>query len=237
MWHHHHAGVGGGVAMFVDEGAGLHLQALVVRHAHLALRHAAGGEIEHKGFALCRARAQWNADATRVGAKTPIGAAPGRHHRARQHVDKMHSHQAFGHGHLGKVADAAEVVGVAQSHDAAALLLRAGNAQAHGLFTHNLPVTALAIKREQAADVEVDFDARVGFQAAFQHRVDVTRQHAHAMGVMATQIRHDEVVGNRLRFFFRAASRCKNRSCLRTQFRGLKEFVHKFLIFSAIAPG
>ena len=49
--HHHHAGVVGGVTFFVDQITIGYLLAFVVRHAHLALRHTAGGKVEHKRWA------------------------------------------------------------------------------------------------------------------------------------------------------------------------------------------
>ncbi len=76
--HHHHAGVGGGVTMFVNQIAGRYLLALVVGHAHLALCHAAGGKVQHKGCAA----AHGHADAAGVGAKAPIATAKRRDHGA-----------------------------------------------------------------------------------------------------------------------------------------------------------
>jgi len=135
----------------------------------------------------------------------------------------MHGHQALRHRHLGKVADAPEVVRVAQRHDAAAVLAGAGNAQLHGLHAGDLAVAALAVQREQRASVEQHLHARIGRQATFEHGVHIARHHAHAVRVVATQVGHDQVVGHlgRLgrgaaRFFddacnFGAQVLCRNR--------------------------
>ena len=81
--HHHHAGVVGGLTVFVDQGARFDAAPFVVGHAHLALGHAAGGKVEHKGLAHLVVQAQGDANAAGVGAKAPIAATKGRHIRAR----------------------------------------------------------------------------------------------------------------------------------------------------------
>ena len=80
--HHHHAGSGGGVPVFVDQCAGFNLFALVVGHPHLALCHPAGGEVQHKRLTLGVAQSHGDADATGVGAKTAITTMPCGHDRS-----------------------------------------------------------------------------------------------------------------------------------------------------------
>ena len=72
----HDARIVGGVTVFVDQITVGDLLAFVVRHAHLALRHTAGGKVEHEG----RAIAHGHANAARVGAKATIATAKGCHH-------------------------------------------------------------------------------------------------------------------------------------------------------------
>jgi hypothetical protein len=65
----------------------------------------------------------------------------------RQHIDEMQRHQALRHSHLGEVANAPQMVGVGQRHDATAMRFGPCDAQLHGLLPHHLPVAALAIER------------------------------------------------------------------------------------------
>ncbi|MEY3763056.1 MAG: hypothetical protein RL281_1661, partial [Pseudomonadota bacterium] len=74
----HHTRVVGGVTVFIDQITVRYLLAFVVRHAHLALRHTAGGKVEHEGWAI----AHGYANAARVGAKAAIATAKGCHHGA-----------------------------------------------------------------------------------------------------------------------------------------------------------
>jgi hypothetical protein len=96
--------------MLVDQRAGLHLPAFVVGDAHLALGHTAGGEVEDEGLPA----AQGHTNAAGVGAIAAITPTEGRHHGPRQHVHEVQGHQSLRHGHLGKVANASQVVRVGQ---------------------------------------------------------------------------------------------------------------------------
>ena len=221
--HHHHAGVGGGVAVFVNQIARRHLFALVVRHAHLALRHAAGGKVQHKGGAF----AHGHGDATGVGAKAAVATTKGRDHRAREHVHKMNRHQALGHGHFGQVADAAQVVRSAQGHGAHAVLLGSLNAHLHGLHTGDLAVAALAVQVQQRSGVEQHFHARVWGQSPFEHRVHIARRHAHAVRVVATQVGHDQVVGHLRGLGRGAAGHRDDAGDVLAQIGGLDELAHE----------
>ena len=195
--HDHNAGVGGRAAMFVNQRAGLDLNALVVGHPHLALRHATGSEIQYKWIAAH----ERHANAARIGAVAPVGAAKRCDDRTRQHVDKMQRHQALRHSHLGEVADASEVVRVAQRHDAAAMGFGARHAECHGLFSDDLAVAALAVQREHGADVQQHAHSGVGAKAAFKQRVHIARQHAHAVRVVAAQIGQHQVGRDACGFF------------------------------------
>ena len=61
------------------------------------------------------------------------------------------------------------------------MLLRARDRQLHRLHADHLPVAALSVEGEQAASVQQDLDRGIGLQAAFEHRVDITRNHAGAV--------------------------------------------------------
>jgi hypothetical protein len=103
------------------------------------------------------------------------------------------------------MAYAAQVVRFGQRQDAAALLFGAGHAQQHGLLADHLAVAALAVEAEQRAGVQHGFDLRVRREAAFEHRIHIARQHAHAVRVVAAEVGHDEVGGDFFGFLRRAA--------------------------------
>ena len=138
----------------------------------------------------------------------------------------MQRHQAAFHRHLGKMADTPQVVAVAQRHDAAAVLLGALQRQLHGLFAHDLAIAALAIERQQAADIDVDLGGRIRLQAAFGNRVHIPRHHAHAVGVMAAQIGEDQVGRDGPGFGGSAAAGLQDAGHQRLQRRGLQCFLH-----------
>ena len=145
LGHHHDTRVGAGLAVFVNQHAGLDAPALVVRDPHLSLRHAAGGEVQHKRFAPL----ERHANAAGVGAVAPVGATKRRHHRTRQHIDKMQGHQALRHRQLGKMSDASQMVRIGQRHDAAAMGFGTADAECHRLLADDLAITALPVQRQQ----------------------------------------------------------------------------------------
>ncbi len=126
----------------------------------------------------------------------------------------MNRHQALCHCHFGKVADATQVVRLGQCHDAAAVLLGAGHAQLHGLNASDLAIATLGIQGQQTARIQQHLDARVGLEATFQHRIDVTRHHAHAMRVVSTQIGHHQIGCHRISFRLQTACCYQNKSYL-----------------------
>ena len=197
------------MTVLVDQGARCHLLALVVGHPHLALRHPAGGKVEDEmsgGIGPLPPPRHRYADAAGVGAKAAVGTAPGCYHRPRDDADKVHGHQAAGHRHFREVADAPQMVGLRQCHDAAAMGQRPVNRQAHGLLADHLTIAALSVQGQHAADVHGDAGRCIGFEAALEHRINIARQHAHAVRIVAAQVGHHEVGGNRLRLCCRAAS-------------------------------
>ena len=100
----------------------------------------------------------------------------------------MQRDESLRHSHFGEMTDASQVVRVAQRHDATAVLFGAVNAQFHGLLADHLTIAALAIQIEQRARVQFDVDVAVGFESALKDCFHISRQHADAMRVVATQI-------------------------------------------------
>ena len=99
------------------------------------------------------------------------------------------------------------MVRIAQGHDAAAVGLGAVYAQRHRLFADDLAVTALAVQCQQRTGVEDHPHAAVGFKAAFEHRVHITRQHAHAVRVVTAQVGQHQVGRDACGFFGGTACR------------------------------
>ena len=110
----------------------------------------------------------------------------------------MQRHQALRHGHLGKMADAPQVVRLRQSHDAAAMRLGTFNRHLHGLLAHHLTIAALPVQRQHAADVCRHAGRGIGLEATFEHGIHIARQHAHAVRVVAAQVGHHQVGGYRI---------------------------------------
>ena len=81
--------------------------------AHLALRHGARRIVEHER----RLAGQRYADAAGIGAEARVASAVRCHARVRDHVHEMHRYQSFGHRHLGPLADATEMMRIAERHD------------------------------------------------------------------------------------------------------------------------
>jgi hypothetical protein len=212
-----------GCPFSIDQVAGLDLAAFVVGHAHLALRNAAGGEVQHERVAPL----ERHADAAGIGAVAAVAAVERRDHRPRLHVDEMDGHQAVADRHLGEMPDAAQVVRVGQRQDAAAQFLGAGHAQGHGLLTDHLPVAALAVQRQQAAAVEVHLGGGVGLEPAFEHGVHVARHHADPVRVVPAQVGQHQVGGNPFGFFLAAARCYQDSSYMCPKFGGLKCFWHE----------
>ncbi len=97
-----------------------------------------------------------------IGAETPIATAPGRDDRAGDDVDEMDRHQTLGHRHLAEVADAPQVVGALDGHDATAMLPGPHHGQCHRLFADDLSETVSAVNGQQSAGVEHDLAPVLG---------------------------------------------------------------------------
>src|SRR3954463_14937407 len=92
------------------------------------------------------------------------------------------------------------MVGAADGHHAAAVLFCAIDGHRHGFLADYLAVALAAVEREQRSRVDLHLRVLVDQQTALEQRVDVARDHADAVRVMAEQVGHDQVLGNELRF-------------------------------------
>ena len=167
-----------------------------MRDAHLALGHAAGRKVEHKGLLGLVAHTHRYANAAGVGAKASIATLPRGDHGARHDVHKMQRHVTAGHRHFSEMTNAPQVVRVRERHDAGAVLCHTLKGEVHGLLAHGLAKALLAIQPQQHAAVHAHLNAAVGLEVFLQNRVDVARCHAHAVRVVAAQIGHHQVAGD-----------------------------------------
>ena len=65
---------------------------------------------------------------------------------------------------------------------------RTRDAELHRFATHHLAIPRLPSRRMQAARIELDSDVSIDRQAPLEQRIDVTRQHAHAMRASPHQL-------------------------------------------------
>jgi hypothetical protein len=118
---------------------------LVVGHAHLALRDAAGGEVEHEGWLP----GQRHANAARVGAKAAVAAAPGRHHGRDSTLTKCMDTSPCATAISAKWPMRPRWCALASVMMQLPCCFGARHAQRHRLFAHYLAIAALAVQREQ----------------------------------------------------------------------------------------
>jgi hypothetical protein len=130
---------------------------------------------------------------------------------ARYDVGEMQRYQAGRHRLLRPLADAAQVVRARQPHHAHAVLLRARDTDLHRLQAYHLAVARLAIERNHGAAVEHDLRMLVDDQSALEQRIDIARDHAHAVGVVPREIGGNEVRGDELRLARVAAAGADDR--------------------------
>ena len=133
----------------IDQAIRRHRLALVVRHPGLAESDAAGGEIQHQR----RLADTRESGAEGVGADAGVDAAEWRDQRVASDVDEVEGHQAGVGALLGPVADAADVMGIAQPDCANPELLRALDAQRHRLMRGDLAEAASALYRQHCAGI------------------------------------------------------------------------------------
>jgi hypothetical protein len=124
----------------------------------------------------------------------------------REHIHEVNRDEAFGHCHFRPVADASQVVRVAKRHDAGAMALGALDGHLHRFEAHGLPVARAAVKRKQRPEIERRTRVLVRGEPALEQSVDVARNHADAVRIVAKEIRHDQVLGHELGFLRLAAA-------------------------------
>ena len=107
------------------------------------------------------------------------------------------------------MADAADVMAVAQRQQAGACRQRTLDRHGDGLVGHRLAETEPAVEQQQPAGVGDQRRAGVEVQLAGARVGDVGGDHADAMGIMAAQIGLDEMIGDEVAFARRRTGRCK----------------------------
>jgi hypothetical protein len=127
------------------------------------------------------------------------------------------------HRLLGPLPDAAQVVRVGERHHAHAVCLRALDGDVGRFEPDHLAVARLAVERDQRAAVEFDLRMAVRLQAALLQRLDVARDHADAVRVVAGEVGGDEVLGDEARFARVAAAGGDDRLDGARERRGLKD--------------
>ena len=198
--------IGAGLAVGADQGAIGHLLAALTRHQDLALGHDRGGEIEDQRV-LAGTR---HADAIGRGREAPLDAAVGGHQHAARRIDEMDRDQTGLGRHLGPVADATDVAGVAQRHRREAVLQALLDADADGLRRHRLAEAILAIDDGDYRRVDHDLDRDVGHHRAVLLLDGVARHPDHAVAVMAGEVGADEIAADPATLLRRASSRGKD---------------------------
>ena len=91
------------------------------------------------------------------------------------------------------------------------MLRHALERQFHGLNTDGLTVAVAAVQPKHHAVVGLNLYCCIGLKIALKHRVHITRRHAHAVRIMAAQIRQHQIGSDLLRFFGGAAAFFKQR--------------------------
>ena len=177
-------------------------RAAVQRDLGLPLGHDRGGEVQDQRRATIL---EGHADADRVGGHAPLDRGEGRHQRTAGHVDEVDRDAARRRRHLGPVADAAQVAGVAQGDDRHAVRLRPLDAEAHGLGPHRLAHPEAAVDEGEAAAVGDERQLLVGDLHAALQPLDVAQGPHHPVAVVADQVGAHQVATDAGRLGGRAA--------------------------------
>ena len=118
----------------------------------------------------------------------------------------MHRDQTIGRGHLGVLADATEVPGVAQPHHGDAEFGATLDAQLDCGRPDGLSHAVLAVYQQQRAGVDQHLDLLVGELNAVGQQIHVQRRTDHAVAVVARQVGAHETATDALRFGIGARS-------------------------------
>jgi hypothetical protein len=125
----------------------------------------------------------------------------------------MNRHQSFGGRHLGPVADAADMPGIAQRHRGEARRLALLDTDPDRLRRDGLPVTELAVDHRQRGCIDHDIDSLVGHDRAHLLPPDIDRHPDHAVAVMAGEVGGGEIRRDALGFLrrgFRMSEHVRN---------------------------
>ena len=87
-------------------------------------------------------------------------------------------------------------MGIAQRHDAAALLARAVDSQGHGFLAHHLAETGIAVQTQQRAGIQQHAHPGIRFEVTLEVGSGIAWQHADAMRIVASEVGLDEVAGH-----------------------------------------
>ena len=118
------------------------------------------------------------------------------HGRSSHRVGEVDGNKPFRDGLFGPMSDAPQVMRIFQTHDAHAVSLGPRDCDIHGLKRDRLAHASFTIDGEQTARVGDQLDLLVELEFIVQERLNVTRQHADAMRVVAGQVGADEVIGS-----------------------------------------
>ena len=103
-------------------------------------------------------------------------------------VDKVQRDQAGAHGHLGPVADAAEVARVPQRHNGHAVAARLVDSELHRGFAHHLAEAELAVDHRDRVILEDGLERLIGEDLARAQPVDVAGHANDSVRVVPDQI-------------------------------------------------
>ena len=118
----------------------------------------------------------------------------------RDDVDEVQRDQPLLDRQLRPVPDSAQVVRVSERGNRHAVAQRRSMAMRVACRPIDWPYPAPPSSTRRLPRVELDLDAAIRMQPAFEQRLDVARHHADAVRIVAGQVRHDEVLGDQSGF-------------------------------------
>jgi hypothetical protein len=142
------------------------------------------------------AKGHRHADGQGVGRHAPLDSAEGGHQAAARDVDQVDRHLTRFGGHLGPVADPAQVSGAAQCNDRDAGPLGLVHAEPDGLRPDRLAEAEMAVGDGHDLVLGDDGQALAGPQSALFHPLQIARYADHAVAVVAGQVGSHEIVAD-----------------------------------------
>src|SRR5690606_14760816 len=107
---------------------------------------------------------------------------------SRDDIDEMHGDKARRRALLGPMADAADMMAVAQANDRAARGLGALDAQLHGAVPSDLPHSALRIENDHPPHVGNELELGGQLQPTGPKTVEIHGDYADPVGIVPAQI-------------------------------------------------